>query len=155
MAINHNIAHYCIGGAALLLAGSAILKPSPAPVHEAAIRQVQKPSRFDWSSLGQDKTDALGEALKGSGNVTIFCSQSSCHDLQLDLDDAFQIAGWKSEFESRFVDSESERGIFVGPPGHDAEALAATLAQTTGLEATIAPIDGVEGVGIIIGKTAQ
>jgi hypothetical protein len=154
MPINHNVAHYVIGGAALLLASTAVLKPAPAPVHEAAIHQVQKASRFDWESLGQDKTIALGESLKGvaPGKVTIYCSRPSCHDLQLDFDDAFQIAGWHSDFESRYVDSEADNGVFVGPPGPDAEALAAALLRSTGLEATVVPIDGIDGVGIIIGN---
>jgi hypothetical protein len=155
MTINHNVAHYVIGGVALVLAGTAVLKPAPGLVHEAAIHQVQKPSRMDWANLGQDKTVALGEALKGvkPGKVTLFCSAPSCHDFQADLDDAFQIAEWRSDFETRFVDSEASAGLFVGPPGGDAENLVAALAKTTGIEATVVPIDGIEGVGIIIGKT--
>jgi hypothetical protein len=157
MAINHNVAHYVIGGAALMLASYGTLTPASAPVHEAAIHQVQKPSRFDWASLGQEKTESLGGALKAipPGKVTIYCSAPSCHDLQLDLDDAFQLAGWSADFEGRYVDSEGEKGIFVGPPGPSAETLAAALAKTTGLEATIVQIDGIEGVGIIIGKTSR
>jgi hypothetical protein len=154
MPINHTVAHYVIGGAALVLATAAVLKPAPAPVHEAAIHQVQKPSRMDWASLGEEKTIALGEALKGvkPGKVTLFCSAPSCHDFQADLDDAFQIADWRSDFETRFVDSEGSSGLSVGPPGADAENLAAALAKATGIEATIVPIDDIEGVGIIIGK---
>lgn len=150
----HTKLHYAGIALALGLSSTALLH-KPAPVHEAAIHQLQKPSRFDWPSLGQEKTEALGEALKGVSpeKVTIYCPSPSCHDLQLDLDDAFQSAGWSAEFEERFVDGESEHGIFVGPPGPGAEALAAALAKTTGVEATIVPIDGIEGVGIIIGKT--
>jgi hypothetical protein len=155
MIINHNIAHYVIGGAALLLASYGALSPAPAPVHEAAIHQIQKPSRSDWASLGQDKTEALGEALKGVKvqKVRIYCNRPSCHDLALDLDDAFQIAGWQSDFEDRAVDSEDDRGLFVGPPGEAAEALAAALEKSTGLQATVVPIDNIDGIGIIIGRT--
>lgn len=154
MPLNHNIAHYVIGGAAIILAGAAVMKPAPAPIHEAAVHQVQKPSRMDWASLGQDKTIALGDELKGvaPGQVTLFCSAPFCHDFQADLDDAFQLAGWDSQFETRFVDSEGERGLFVGPPGPDADNLAAAIASATGIIPSIVPIDGITGVGIIIGK---
>ena len=153
MAINHNIAHYCIGGAALLLAGTAVLHPK-APAEPVGIHQAAVPGRMDWASLGQDKTIALSDALKGvqPGRVTLYCSASSCDGFEKDLDDAFQLAGWQSDFETRFVDSENAKGLSVGPPGLDAENLAAALSKATGIEATIVPIDGIEGVGIIIGK---
>src|ERR1700721_1143044 len=107
MTLNHNIAHYCIGGAALLLAGTAVLQPK-APTEPVGIHEAAQPGRLDWPSLGEDKTDALGESLKGvaPGKVTIYCGQSRCHGLMLDLDDAMQIAGWKSDFEERQVESE-------------------------------------------------
>jgi hypothetical protein len=151
MKISHNIAHYVIGGAALVLAGYGTVAHK-APAEPVGIHQA---GRLDWPSLGQDDTIALGETLKAvsPGRVTLYCSAPSCHDLELDLDDAFQIAGWQSEFETRFVDSEAAQGLSVGPPGHDAENLAAALFKATGLEATIVPIDGIDGVGIIIGKT--
>jgi hypothetical protein len=161
MAINHNIAHYVIGGAALMLASYGTLAPAQAPVHETAIHEVQKPSRLDWPALGEDKTAALGESLKGlpPGKVTIYCAQSRCHGLMLDFDDAMQIAGWKSDFEERQVESENERGVFVGPPGQDAENLAAALTKV-GFDATIVGISDeygqtIDGVGIIIGKSGK
>jgi hypothetical protein len=152
----HTKLHYAGIALALGLSSTALVH-TPASVHDAAVHQVQKPSRFDWASLGQDKTIALGEALKGvaPGKVTIFCSQPHCHDLQLDLDDAMQLAGWQSDFEGRYVDSEGDKGIFIGPPGPEAENLAAALAKATGLQASIVPIDGIDGLGIIIGKTAR
>ena len=150
----HNKLHYAGIALALGISSTALLH-KPSPVHEAAVHQVQKPSRFDWPSVGQEKTEALGEALRGvsPGKVTIYCPAPSCHDLALDLDDAFQVAEWTAQFEERFVDSESENGIFVGPPGPDAEALKAALEKTTGFEVNIVPIDNIDGVGIIIGKT--
>jgi hypothetical protein len=87
--------------------------------------------------------------------VTIFCRDATCHDLQLGLDDAFLVAEWREDLQTLPVDSEEDKGIFVGPPGDAAEFVAAELKQQTGLEASIVPIDGIEGLGIIIGKTGN
>lgn len=159
MKLNHTVATYALGGAALALAGFGTLKPAPLPVHEAAIHQIQKPGRLDWPSIGEDKTIALGEALLGvqPGKVTIYCAAPSCHDLQLDLDDAMQIAKWNSEFEARVVDSESDNGIFVGPPGPQAKNLISQLGKI-GLHAEEVGITDekgqpIAGLGIIIGKS--
>jgi hypothetical protein len=160
MPLNHNVAHYCIGGAALLLAGYGSVQPK-APAEPIGIHEAAKPSRLDWPALGEDNTVALGEALKGvsPGKVTIYCGQSRCHGLMLDLDDAMQLAGWKSDFEERQVESESEKGIFVGPPGQEAEDMISALAKV-GLEASVVGISDeyghrIDGVGIIIGKTGK
>jgi hypothetical protein len=160
MPINHNVAHYVIGGAALMLASYGAVQPK-APAEPVGIHQDAKPSRLDWPALGEDKTTALGEALKdvAPGQVTIYCGQSRCHGLMLDLDDAMQIAGWKSDFEERQVESENETGIFVGPPGQDAENMIAALAKI-GLDATVVGISDeygqrIDGVGIIIGKSGK
>src|SRR4051812_3697014 len=119
MKINHSVANYVIGAAAITLAGYAVVKPAPAALHEAAIHQVMKPSRFDWPSLGQDKTISLGETLQRmkAGKVSLYCSSPTCADLRMDIDDAMQIAGWASTFEDMPVESEGNQGIFVGPPG--------------------------------------
>jgi hypothetical protein len=152
----HTKLHYAGIALALGLSSTALVH-TPTPVHDVAVHEIQRPSRFDWASLGQDKTIALGDALKSLGphKLTIFCSEPHCHDLQLDLDDATQLAGWESQFEVRYVDSEGDKGISVGPPGPDAENLAAALAKATGLHAEIVPIDGLDGLGIIIGKVAR
>lgn len=157
MKINHTVAHYVIGGTALVLAASANISPSSAPVHESAVHNVMKPSRFDWAALGQDKVIALGEALKGTapGKVKIFSATEESHELALDFDDAFQIAGWQDEIEGRQVESENDYGIFVGPPGDAAEAFKAIIHKTTGIDPEIVPIDGIDGVGLIIGKTKR
>jgi len=152
---HHTVLHYIIGGAALALAGYANISPAPRTIHEAAIHQLQKPSRHDWPGLGQDKTIVLGDALRGEhpGKVVIFCSEPSCRDLALDIDDAMQIAEWKSDFEGRPVDSESDRGIFVGPPGADADKIASELRDVTGAKVNVVGIDNLDGgIGIIIGK---
>jgi hypothetical protein len=130
---------------------AALNPPHPAML---ATHQIQKPSRYTWASLG-DETIQLGTALEHTppGKATIFCAASSCHDLALDIDDAMQVAGWQSNIEERPVDSESEDGISVGPPGTDAEAFAERLKEVTGIEPHIVAIDGVDGIGIIIGKT--
>ena len=76
-----------------------------------------------------------------------------------DLDDAMQLAGWKSDFEERQVESENEKGIFVGPPGQDAENMIAALGKI-GFEGTAVGINDeygrpIDGVGIIIGKSGK
>lgn len=154
MKINHTAMHYVIGAAALGLAAHATLAP-PSPV--ASVHELQRPSKFDWPVPSPDQVTNLGEILKGQkpGKVTVFCRSPQCHDLELSLDDAFQIAEWHEDLETLPVDSEESRGIFVGPPGPPAEFVAAELKQQTGLDAEIVPIDGIEGVGIIIGKVAR
>jgi hypothetical protein len=154
----HTKLHYAGIAIALGLPSTALVH-TPAPVHEAAIHQVQKPSQFDWASLGQDKTIALGKALKGMepGKVTFYCNTAYCHDLMLDLDDAFQLADWQREVEERQVASEHDKGIFVGPPGKDADAMVSALSKV-GLRASVVGISDengkpIEGVGIIVGKT--
>ena len=113
-----------------------------------------KYSRHSWDTLTQDQVIALGEALKrdfSDVTVTLYCASSECDAVRTDFDDAFQIAGYTSVFEDRSVDSESDTGLFVGPPGKAAEALAADIEKATGIKATLVPID-VEGLGLIFGK---
>lgn len=154
MKINHTVTQYAIGGVALALASFGVLH-QPAPVHEASVHVVQRASKFDWPALGQDKTIALGEALEGvrPAKIMVYCQASTCHELALDLDDAFQIAGWVDALESSQVESQEDQGIFVGPPGPEAENFVAILKKTTGIDAKIVGITGIEGIGIIIGKT--
>jgi hypothetical protein len=158
--MNHNLNHYIIGLGALALAGTALVHGKP-PAEPVGIHQAAQPGRLDWASLGEDKTTALGESLKdmAHGKVTIYCGQSRCHGLMLDLDDAMQLANWKSDLEERQVESENETGIFVGPPGQDAENMVAALAKV-GLDASIVGISDehgqrIDGVGIIIGKSGK
>jgi hypothetical protein len=156
--INHNVAHYVIGGAALLLASYGAVQPK-APVETVVVQHVvQRPGRADWPALGEGKIEALAEALTGMSpvKVTIYCGQPHCNELKLDLDDAFQLAQWQSQFEERMVESEADKGIFVGPPGQDAENMVAALAKV-GLDAKIVFISDennqpIDGVGIIIGR---
>lgn len=161
MKINHTKMHYAIGLTALVLAGYGTLAP-PAPVQIAPIHELQKPSAFDWASLGQEKTEALADALKDlpPGKITFFCQNATCHNLMLDLDDAFQIVGWHESLQMLPVESEEDAGIFVGPPGPDASKMVEILQKTTGLSPAIVDIQGedgkpIEGLGIIIGKVAR
>jgi hypothetical protein len=112
-------------------------------------------SRHAWPALGQDATIKLGEALTSAPRVpiTLYCSNLDCEQLMLDLDDAMQLAGLEAHFERRPVDAESEPGIFVG--GAWTEVFKKTLAETTGLAVVITQIDGIDGVGIIIGRRTK
>lgn len=122
----------------------------------AASAQAPVVNRYAWPTLGQDRTIKLGEALEGLSpplkKVVIWCPGEDCLALQEDLDDAFQIAGVKSDFDRRRVDSNNDRGLFVGPKNAMSEVLAATITRTTGIKAEVvdAPDDGT--TMIIIGK---
>jgi hypothetical protein len=110
-------------------------------------------SRLSWPTLTQDQTIDLGERLKKLGDlgeVTIYCSSVNCQALRNDFDDAFQIADWKDEFEDRFVDSEADVGLFVGPPGKAATDLADAIEAATGTKPSIVPLEA--PLGLIIGK---
>lgn len=108
--------------------------------------------RGSWPALGQEKTIVLGEALKGTAKVTIFCPDASCVDLRDDLDDAFQIAGWESTFSSTVMLGDDDVGLLVGPPGEAANALGSALAIATGSSVMVIPMKVYGDLGIIIGK---
>lgn len=165
MKINHHLVHYAIGAVALIGVGVAYQHQPEIKMVPTAITQPVtniKVSANDWPDLGEDKTIALGEALNTLGDVmekggrtrkvTLFCAQVSCINLRKDIDDAFQIGWFQRDFVDDHVDSESEKGLFVGPPGEDAEALSEAIRTTTGIEPVIVPISGIDGVGVIIGK---
>lgn len=156
MKFPHHLMHYIIGCAALAIAICSFLQVQHEPkvTIVSGATQSEKVGRFDWPTLGQDKTITLGEAVQNSAvkDVAIFCSSTSCHQLSLDMDDAMQIAGVSDSFESDHVDSESGDGIFVGPPGADASLVADAINKSMGVKVGIVPIDGINGVGIIIGK---
>jgi hypothetical protein len=153
----HTKLHYAGIALALGLSSTALMK-SPDPSTLSVTHVVQRPGRADWAALGPEKTQALADALKGMKpvKVTIYCAQPHCNELKLDFDDAFQILGWQSDFEERMVESEADKGIFVGPPGPAAENMKAALAKI-GLSATVVGItdennQAIDGVGIIIGR---
>lgn len=165
MKINHTPILYVIGAVAIALGtGAYVHRPKEILVPTAVTQEVTniKVSAHDWPSLGEEKEINLGEALNTLGNVmdkadrpkkvTLFCSSMTCANIRKDIDDAFQIAWFDRDFEDRFVGSEGDRGIYVGPPGPDAEALSEAIEATTGYEPVIVPIDGLEGLGVIFGK---
>jgi hypothetical protein len=156
MPINHTKLHYAGIALALGLSSTALLNKPDASLSVTHV--VQRPGRADWAALGPDKTQALADALKGMKpvKVTIYCGQPHCNELKLDLDDSFQIVGWQSDFEERLVESEADKGIFVGPPGDAANDMVAALAKI-GLKASVVGITDenskpIDGVGIIIGR---
>jgi hypothetical protein len=154
----HHKINYAIGLVAL--AGSlhaASVAHKPVDVTIAPPAQEQKVGRHEWAPLGGDMTVKLGDALQGMkpGKVTIYCANLHCKRLATDLDDAFQVGQWDSQFEDRAVDSEEDDGLFVGPPGAEAEHLADVIEETTGLKAEVVPIDGIDGLGVIIGKKGK
>lgn len=159
MPINHTKVHYAIGVAALglgLYGATARNVPHNVVIAPPGQAETMKPSHHAWQGIGQAKTIALGDALAEKvGKVTIYCASPDCRALELDLDDAMQIAGWKASFEDRQVDSEQDIGLFVGPPGKAAEELADTIGKTTGIKPVIVGIDGSDGTGIIIGKSGN
>lgn len=159
--MNHHLNNYVIGGLALTLAAAGYYDADRALKHavnlDSAVSHIapEVHSRLSWPSLTQDQTIALGEALKrlsSSTSVTIYCASSNCAALRNDLDDAFQIAGWPSTFEDQFVDSEEDEGLFVGPVNSEAADLAGTITGATGIAVKPVGIDGIKGVGVIIGK---
>lgn len=110
-----------------------------------------------WPTLGQDETIALAERLQGLGktSVTVYCSSPDCRDIQHDLDDAFQIADWPSEFETGAFMPPEVSGVFVGPPGAKAEALAKALVPTFGPVAVIDIRPQTSDVGVMFGKRTK
>lgn len=170
MKINHTATHYLL--AAVALSGVAVSydhHPKEILVPTAVTQQVTniKVGAHDWPILGEEKTIRLGEAFNTVGNkiekdngvrkVTLFCSSISCMNLRNDVDNAFQIGWWDREFEDRFVDSEAENGISVGPPGKFADQLALEIGRETGVQVKTVPItkdDGspIDGLGVIFGK---
>jgi hypothetical protein len=123
-------------------------------VHTKAPPGAARASRLTWPSLGQDKTIAIGEALKalGKDGSIIYCANSDCHDLMTDLDDAMQIADWNSDFERRPIDVQSEAGLFVGPKDNPLAAkVAGIIAEVTGYPVGLIEMDGA-ALGIVIGK---
>lgn len=113
----------------------------------------ERASARAWPGLGQVKTISMGEELKKAApkTVTIFCSDPDCRELQADIDDALQIAGWDGEFESAFFPPD-QPGILVGPPGPAAEKIAAALVAVGLGPVQIEDIAVKTDIGIMIGK---
>lgn len=163
---NHDKAHYAIAATLFglliwhvgLTASSSRLRSAEVKVTAAKIDRVvagasRKTVKGAWPSLGQAKTIAIGEALGlPARTVALFCSSIECSDLREDLDDALQIAGWTGVFEGQAMMGD-EVGLFIGPPGPAATALAAAIVPVLG-PVTLVPMRLPEGaeVGIIFCK---
>ena len=156
----HHIANYCIGAAALLTAITAVGVANHRPpqiertvVQASQIAPQARPSRAAWPSLGQAATIKIGETLAGARSkpaATIYCNSVDCDALMHDIDDAFQIADWPTDFERGYVDAESDRGLFVGPASNATAQLIALALRAGGLQPTHLP-DMPPGA-IVIGK---
>jgi hypothetical protein len=112
-------------------------------------------SRYAWPPLGMDKTIALGEALRTlpKSHVVVWCPDMDCLGLQSDLDDAFQIAEWESDFDRRRVESNDEPGLFVGPVNGAAQELASVIERTTGIHVKVVSTPETSStINLIIGK---
>lgn len=162
----HNAANYALSSMAICVAlgvglglGTALREEKTervtqqASIDHVAAHKGDKGSSHAWPSLTEDQTIALSEGIKRldtpAKKMTLYCSSSSCEYIRNDFDDALQIAGWVSDYEDRPVDSESDVGVFVGPPSDQAEKLRQTIESTTGIKAEMVDM---EKFGIIIGK---
>jgi hypothetical protein len=167
----HHLAHYVIAGVLAVAGGAALwvehgrvsevqARPPvvvyhPAPGGSSIAESAPRPNRFAWPSLGEQGTIQLGEALQKAGpaKVIIFCASEHCKDLEADIDDAFQIAGWADQEEGQVLVNGEEEGFIVGPPGAKADALKAGLGLVGLGPIAVAPMN-VRGadVGLIIAK---
>lgn len=164
----HHITNYVIGGAALVLAGGALVYASKNTgkltdqvdqITAAAHTGVALPvPRNSWPALGQAKTIALADALKKLPTpkmVNIWCPDLSCRALAADIDDAFQIAGWKDDDQPERIESNDEIGIAVGPPGTEALKLSYALGEVINFDHTptrIVDMPPGSPLSVIIGK---
>src|SRR5258708_36026957 len=117
--MNHHLMNYIIGGSAMAIAvGGLVLDHNRierlmdrTAHNSAAISHLApgKYSRLAWPALSQEQVIALGEALKKLKPVktTIFCASENCAALRTDFDDAFQIAGWETDFQDRMWGPDS------------------------------------------------
>jgi hypothetical protein len=153
----HDIAHYVIGGAAVLLAvlghnaSNTRMDKLTATQHQAV--QVPAP-RNAWPAIKPDDVVALGESLKSQNKpaaVEIWCPEISCQALAADIDDAFQIAGWDSDFNSMRIDSNDDQGVSVGPDDARARGLADLLGKALGQHVGVVDMPPGTPLSVIIG----
>lgn len=157
----HHIAHYAIAATlTVALFGAHEEKINQSFVPTAEIHEVThtRVGAHDWPELSQQKTIALGEELnkldpKQDKKVTLMCSSPACDNFRESIHEAFAIGWWGDDYEDVFVESEHDHGIFVGPPGPEAAAVAAAITKITGYKVGIVGISDIEGsVGVIFGK---
>lgn len=165
----HHVYHYLI---ALMLAAAIAGTVEGVRVVNERVGQVERTARTallqtpktaqrnlpgSWEPLPRDKLHALVVQLTGvedKPSVTLFCADPSCAEIATDLNDALQLAGWPVvRFERRPVDSEADPGISVGPKSSSVAVALVDALQAQGLRASLTEIDGIDGVGIIIGQS--
>lgn len=153
--MNHTRLQYGFIALTFLVATAALYRAEHKPPQRTVVLASQpapaaKASRLAWPGLGQALTIQVGEALQGAPGkpaIAIYCNSPDCDLLAHDLDDAFQIADWPSDFERAYVDAQSQPGLFVGPPGDPAaQAIMRALARLNPQPADM------PGPGIIIGR---
>lgn len=134
----HDWAHYGIGALAIILVGS-VNQNVAGRIDKLTAAQHQgiavPAPRNAWPVVKPDAVIALGESLKlqtPPPSVEIWCPEISCQAMAADIDDAFQIAGWDSDFNAMRIDANDDQGVSVGPPGAAATTLAAALAKAVG-----------------------
>lgn len=157
----HHVSHYCLAallGVGLFFAHKEKINQTFVPtaeVHEVTHTRV---GAHDWPPLTQQQTIDLGELFNGLNKdedkkVTLLCGSPACDNFRESIHEAFAIGWWGDDYEDVFVESEHDRGIFVGPPGDEAEAVKAAIEKITGYNVGIVGISDIEGsVGVIFGK---
>lgn len=161
MKINHTVVHYAIAG--MLIAGLGGVyesKPKVEMVPTAEIHEVTnvRVGSYDWPELTEKQTIDLGELFndlnpKRDRHVTLLCNATSCQNFRESIHESFAIGWYGDDYEDLPVESEHDHGIFVGPPGKEANAIKAAITKITGYKVTIVGIGDIEGsVGVIFGK---
>lgn len=84
----------------------------------------------------------------------MLCGSPACDNVRESVHEAFAIGWWGDDYEDVFVESEHDKGIFVGPPGNpDADKIATAIRKITGYPVAPVGISDIEGsVGVIFGK---
>lgn len=153
--------HYALAGA--LVAGLGVVheeKPKVEMVPTAEIQAVTniRVGAHDWPELTQKQTIDLGEELNKLNpnedhHVTLLCHGLACDNIRGSFHEAFTIGWYGDDYEDLPVESEHDHGIFVGPPGKEAEGVKAAIKKVLGWDVQIVGLGDIEGsVGVIFGK---
>lgn len=161
MKIPHTVTHYVLAAA---LAGGLYAtheeKPKIEMVPTAEVHEVThvRVGAHDWPPLTEKQTIDLGELLdklnpNQDKHVTLLCGSTACQNLRESIHEAFTIGWYGDDYEDVFVESEHDHGIFVGPPGKEADAVATAIHKITGYKVYLVGLSDIEGsVGVIFGK---
>lgn len=153
---NHNVNHYVIAAfLAITLGGGLLYVHQEKPKVELTHVRV---GAHDWPELTEKQTIDLGEELnklnpKQDHIVTLLCQASSCQNFRDSIHEAFTIAWYGDDYEDLGVESEHDHGLFIGPPGKEADGVKAAFKKILNIDAKIVGIGDIEGsVGVIFGK---